>query len=151
MNWSFGKKEKIWQKVFFLDLILVILIAFSVFLRYSIELKNGAEREMASRAEASIVSSRLYLALSGNERKEKNAEEKSRTFTPLESSTIYGKDEIDKISIPYRKGEVKAPSFLTGFTWTVIQMNDPAAIRQRSWRSRVSSMFVHSPKPTRLR
>jgi hypothetical protein len=37
-------------------------------------------------------------------------------FTPLESPIIYGGDDIDKILIPYRKGGVKAPSFLTGFT-----------------------------------
>ena len=37
-------------------------------------------------------------------------------FTPLESPAIYGGDDIDKILIPYRKGGVKAPSFLTGFT-----------------------------------
>jgi hypothetical protein len=37
-------------------------------------------------------------------------------FTPLGSPIIYGGDDIDKILIPYRKGEVKAPSFLTGFT-----------------------------------
>jgi hypothetical protein len=37
-------------------------------------------------------------------------------FTPLESPAIYGGDEIGKILIPYRKGRVKAPSFLTGFT-----------------------------------
>jgi L-lactate dehydrogenase complex protein LldG len=38
------------------------------------------------------------------------------SFTPLESPTIYGGDNINKASIPYRKGGVKAPSFLTGFT-----------------------------------
>ena len=37
-------------------------------------------------------------------------------FTPLESPTIYGGHDIDKILIPYTKGGVKAPSFLTGFT-----------------------------------
>jgi len=37
-------------------------------------------------------------------------------FTPLESPAIYGGDDINKVSIPYRKGGVKAPSFLTGFT-----------------------------------
>jgi len=36
-------------------------------------------------------------------------------FTPLESPAIYGGDAIDKILIPYRKGGVKASSFLTGF------------------------------------
>jgi hypothetical protein len=39
-----------------------------------------------------------------------------RSFTPLESPAIYGGDDIDKILIPYRKGGVKAPSFLTGLT-----------------------------------
>jgi len=37
-------------------------------------------------------------------------------FTPLESPAIYGGDDINKASIHYRKGGVKAPSFLTGFT-----------------------------------
>jgi ribonuclease P protein component len=37
-------------------------------------------------------------------------------FTPLESSTIQGGDDIHKTSISDRKGVVKAPSFLTGFT-----------------------------------
>jgi hypothetical protein len=36
-------------------------------------------------------------------------------FTPLENPIIYGGDDIDKILIPYRKGGVKAPYFLTGF------------------------------------
>jgi hypothetical protein len=37
-------------------------------------------------------------------------------FTPLESPIIDGRDDIDKNLIPYRKGGVKTPSFLTGFT-----------------------------------
>jgi hypothetical protein len=36
-------------------------------------------------------------------------------FTPLENPAIYGGDNIDRISVPYRKGGVKAPYFLTGF------------------------------------
>jgi len=36
--------------------------------------------------------------------------------SPLESSTIQGGDDIHKTSISDRKGVVKAPSFLTGFT-----------------------------------
>jgi hypothetical protein len=36
-------------------------------------------------------------------------------FTPLESPAIYGRDNINKASAPYRKGGVKAPSFLKGF------------------------------------
>jgi ATP-dependent DNA helicase RecQ len=50
-----------------------------------------------------------------------------RAFTPLESPAIFGRDDINKASlrarkpsglaaIPSRKGGVKAPSFLTGFT-----------------------------------
>jgi hypothetical protein len=35
-------------------------------------------------------------------------------FTPLEIPTIYGGDYINRISIPYRQGGVKALSFLTG-------------------------------------
>jgi len=46
----------------------------------------------------------------------KCAEKDISLFTPLESPIIYGGDDIDKILIPYRKGGVKAPSFLTGFT-----------------------------------
>jgi hypothetical protein len=46
----------------------------------------------------------------------KCAEKDICLFTPLESPIIYGGDDIDKILIPYRKGGVKAPSFLTGFT-----------------------------------
>jgi len=38
------------------------------------------------------------------------------SFTSLESPTINGGDDINKTSIPHRKGGVKAPSFLTGFT-----------------------------------
>jgi 3-deoxy-D-manno-octulosonic-acid transferase len=44
------------------------------------------------------------------------------SFTPLESPTIHGGDDINKTSrrvesttIPHRKGGVKTPSFLTGF------------------------------------
>ena len=37
-------------------------------------------------------------------------------FTPLESPAIYGGDERCESLIPYRKGRVKAPFFLTGFT-----------------------------------
>jgi CRISPR/Cas system-associated exonuclease Cas4 (RecB family) len=39
-------------------------------------------------------------------------------FTPLESPTIYGGEDINKASVPNRKGGVSAPSFLTGFTPT---------------------------------
>jgi len=35
---------------------------------------------------------------------------------PLESHAIYGRDDINKASVPNRKGGVKDPSFLTGFT-----------------------------------
>ena len=58
-----------WQRVFFLDLILVIFIAFSAIFYYSMELKGGAEKEIGSRSEASIVSSRLSLAASYGEKK----------------------------------------------------------------------------------
>ncbi len=47
--------------------------------------------------------------------KESPDREKEHRFTPLESPAIYGGDDMDKISTPYRKGGVKAPSFLTGF------------------------------------
>jgi hypothetical protein len=42
-------------------------------------------------------------------------------FTPLESLIIYSGGDIDKILILYRKGEVKAPPFLTGFTSIISQ------------------------------
>ena len=32
-----------------------------------------------------------------------------KIFTPLERPAIYGGDDINKASIPYRKGGVKAP------------------------------------------
>ena len=41
---------------------------------------------------------------------------KKADFTPLESPAIYGGDERYESLIPYRKGGVKALSFLTGFT-----------------------------------
>jgi hypothetical protein len=41
-------------------------------------------------------------------------------FTPLESPAIHGGDDINEISIPHRKGGVKALSFLTGFTLLAI-------------------------------
>jgi DNA-binding MarR family transcriptional regulator len=40
----------------------------------------------------------------------------SRAFTRLENSAIFGRDDINKSSIPSKKGGVKAPSFLTGCT-----------------------------------
>jgi hypothetical protein len=40
----------------------------------------------------------------------------SPNFTPLEKPAIHGGDDINKTSIPHRKGGVKATSFLTGFT-----------------------------------
>jgi len=52
-----------------------------------------------------------------------------KLFTPLESPAIYGGDDINQASrrvesttIPYRKGGVKAPSFLTGFTCAVYSL-----------------------------
>ena len=41
-------------------------------------------------------------------------------FTPLESPANHGGDGINEISIPHRKGGVKALSFLTGFTLLAI-------------------------------
>ncbi len=43
-------------------------------------------------------------------------EVETRTFTPLESPAILGRDDINRSSIPSRKGGGKAPSFLTGLT-----------------------------------
>lgn len=39
-----------------------------------------------------------------------------KAFTPLESPAINGGDEVTEVLIPYRKGGIKASSFLTGFT-----------------------------------
>ena len=39
-----------------------------------------------------------------------------KIFTPLENPDIYVGGNMDRISIPYRKGGVKAPFFLMGFT-----------------------------------
>jgi ATP-dependent DNA helicase RecQ len=39
-----------------------------------------------------------------------------RAFTPLEKSAIFGRDDINRSSIPSKKGGVKGPSFLTGLT-----------------------------------
>jgi len=36
------------------------------------------------------------------------------TFTPLENRAIFGRDNINRSSIPSRKGGIKAPSILTG-------------------------------------
>jgi hypothetical protein len=47
-------------------------------------------------------------------------------FTPLESPAICGGDNMDKISIPYRKGRVKAPSFLTGLTILLLAISTMA-------------------------
>jgi len=36
------------------------------------------------------------------------------SFTPLENPAIYGGDDMDKISTPYRKGGVKTPILSNG-------------------------------------
>jgi ATP-dependent DNA helicase RecQ len=38
----------------------------------------------------------------------------SRTFTPLENRAMFGRDNINRSSIPSKKGGIKAPSVLTG-------------------------------------
>jgi len=69
--------------------------------------------------------SRPVSRVRGLPRYEKICELGAVLFTPLESPAIYGRDNIDKASlrarrpsglaaIPYGKGGVKAPSFLTG-------------------------------------
>jgi signal transduction histidine kinase len=50
-------------------------------------------------------------------------EKTADVFTPLESHAIYDEGDINNISISYRKGGVKAQSFLTGFT-SVITLQD---------------------------
>jgi hypothetical protein len=54
-------------------------------------------------------------------------------FTPLEIPTIYGGDYINRISIPYRKGGVKALSFLTGFTLLPIISSSHFPIISEAW------------------
>jgi len=54
-------------------------------------------------------------------------------FTPLKTHTIYGGDYINRISIPYRKGVVKALSFLTGFTLLPIISSSHFSIISDAW------------------
>jgi hypothetical protein len=54
-------------------------------------------------------------------------------FTPLETHAIYGGDYINRISIPYRKGPVKALSFLTGFTLLPINSSPYFPIISDAW------------------
>jgi hypothetical protein len=49
-------------------------------------------------------------------------EKRGEHFTPLESPAIHGGDDMNKTSIPHRKGGVRAPSFLTGFTSPPLRM-----------------------------
>ena len=58
-------------------------------------------------------------------------------FTPLEIPTIYGVDYINRISIPYIKGGVKAPSFLTGFTLLPIISSSHFPIISEAWSREV--------------
>ena len=54
-----------------------------------------------------------------------NTYDTRKIFTPLESPAIYGGDNINKASATYRKGGVKAPSFLTGFTTSgILEINN---------------------------
>jgi hypothetical protein len=54
-------------------------------------------------------------------------------FTPLEIPTIYGGDDINRISIPCRKGGVKTLSFLTGFTLLPIISSSHFPIISEAW------------------
>jgi hypothetical protein len=54
-------------------------------------------------------------------------------FTPLEIPTIYGGNYINRISIPYRQGGVKALSFLTGFTLLPITPSSHFPIISDAW------------------
>ena len=54
-------------------------------------------------------------------------------FTPLEIPTIYGGDYVNRISIRYRKGGVKALSFLTGFTFLPIISSSHFPIISEAW------------------
>ncbi len=54
-------------------------------------------------------------------------------FAPLESRTIHGGDDMNKTSVPHRKGRIKAPSFLTGF----------APIEELNLEERLRGEFIH--------
>jgi hypothetical protein len=54
-------------------------------------------------------------------------------FTPLETHAIYGGNYINRISIPYRQGGVKALSFLTGFTLLPIISSSHFPIISDAW------------------
>jgi hypothetical protein len=49
-------------------------------------------------------------------------------FTLLESPAVHGGDDINKTSIPHRKGKVKAPSFLTGFSLCLMVIDQTSSI-----------------------
>jgi len=63
-------------------------------------------------------------------------------FTPLKTHTIYGGDYINRISIPYRKGVVKALSFLTGFTLLPIISSSHLPIISEAW---ATNYYVDGP------
>jgi ATP-dependent exoDNAse (exonuclease V) beta subunit len=54
-------------------------------------------------------------------------------FAPLESRAIHGGDDMNKTSVPHRKGRIKAPSFLTGF----------APIKELNLEERLRGEFIH--------
>ena len=64
------------------------------------------------------------------------------SFTLLEIPTIYGGDYINRISIPYRKGVVKALSFLTGFTLLPIISSSHLPIISEAW---ANNYYVDGP------
>jgi hypothetical protein len=68
----------------------------------------------------------FLLALGIRKLIEISSAKKVLPFTPLERPAIYGGDNMDKISSPYRKGGVKAPFFLTGFTLLILMFPRPA-------------------------
>lgn len=64
-------------------------------------------------------------------------------FTPLEIPAIYDGDEIDKVLIPHRKGRVRLPSFLTGFTYLLGSWRKSAVRRTDELRGyRNMALFV---------
>lgn len=54
-------------------------------------------------------------------------------FAPLESRAIHGGDDMNKTSVPHRKGRIKTPSFLTGF----------APIEELNLEERLRGEFIH--------
>ena len=71
-------------------------------------------------------------------------------FTPLETHAIYGGDYINRISIPYREGGVKALSFLTGFTLLPIISSSHFLIISDDWSDPKTQVAFEPTSPLPL-